>query len=283
MGQIALDALYDSLKVLGVSFLIYFLLSFFEDKLARLLEKKKGYGPVFGSLTGAIPQCGISVVASDLYSGGSITMGTLIAVYLSTSDEALPIILGNFSGLWYMGFALLAIKMVWGAFTGTLVDLVHHPSLSAEPSRPVSSCHKGCCGHEVEGEGPWHEHLLHPLVHSLKIFVYAFIINFLFNYLIFSIGGEDVLASFLAANRYLSPLYAVAVGLIPNCASSVVLSEVYLLKGIPFGALLSGLAVNAGLGPLYLLKNKSRWKDNLLIMAILIVSALILGYAFLWI
>jgi len=283
VGQIALDALLDSLKVLGVSFLVYFLLSFFEDKLARLLEKKKGYGPLLGSLSGSIPQCGISVVASDLYVKGSISMGTLVAVYLSTSDEALPIIFSSFGGKWYMAFVLLAIKMVGGALFGTLVDLIYRPTFTERGSIPVSVCHKGCCGHEVEGEGAFHEHFLHPLFHSLKIFLYAFIVNFLFNWLISYLGGEEALASFLSSNLYLSPLYALLVGLIPNCASSVVLSEVYLLGGIPFGALLTGLAVNAGLGPIYLFKSKKSWKEGVTVMLIVIASALIMGYAFLWI
>lgn len=290
VGQIALDALFDSLKILGVAFLVYFLLSFFEGKVAELLEKKKRFAPVMGSLTGSIPQCGISVVASDLFTKGHLTPGTLLAIYLATSDEALPILFTDFSGKWYMGFALLGAKIVGGAIFGTLLDLFW-PKGKAEVEEHLRTCegeetvHYGCCGHEVEGEdeGPWHEHLLHPLFHSLKIFVYAFVINFLFSWLVSAIGGEEVLASFLKSNLYLSPLYALAIGLIPNCASSVVLSEVYLLGGIPFGALVTGLSVNAGLGPLYLFKNKKTIKHGLIIMGLSIICSLIMGYSLIWV
>jgi hypothetical protein len=290
MGEIALDALYDSLKILGVAFVVYFLLSFFEGKVAELLEKKRKFAPLIGSLTGSIPQCGISVVASDLFTKGHLTPGTLLAIYLATSDEAMPILFGDFGGKWYMGFALLGVKMVGAAFFGTLFDLIYKKG-TIEVDEHLRECqgeetlHYGCCGHEVEGEkeSPWHEHLLHPLFHSFKIFVYAFIINFLFSWLVSAIGGETALASFLSSNLYLSPLYAIAIGLIPNCASSVVLSEVYILGGIPFGALVSGLAVNAGLGPLYLFKNKKTIKHGLIIMGVTIICALIMGYSFIWV
>jgi hypothetical protein len=289
LADIALDALYDSLKIFGLAFLFYFLLSFFENKIATLLEKKKKYGPVFGAVSGAIPQCGISVVASDLFTKEHITMGTLVAIYLACSDEALPIIFGDFSGKWYMGFALLGVKIVGGIFFGYLVDLLANRD-NDEVTNHLEHCegehdvHFGCCGHEVEGdESKLHEHLWHPLWHSFKIFLYAFVINFAFNWIVYAMGGETQLALFLSNNYYLSPLYALLVGLIPNCASSVVISEVYLLGGIPFGALVTGLCVNAGLGPLYLFKSKKNIKEAFIVMGVTIVAALILGYAFIWV
>jgi uncharacterized membrane protein YraQ (UPF0718 family) len=117
----------------------------------------------------------------------------------------------------------------------------------------------------------------------LKIFVYAFVISFAFGCLIEMVIGEENLQNFMEANRYLSPLYAVLVGLIPNCASSVIISELYLKGALPFGAMVAGLAVNAGLGPLYLFKNKKTLKEAFIIMVILIVAGLSLGYAFIWV
>jgi len=288
VGELALDTLYDSLKILAMAFAIYLLLSFFEEKIATLLEKNKKYGPLFGAVSGAIPQCGISVVGADLYTKRHLTMGTLIAIFIACSDEALPIFFGSFNNAkWYMVFPLLAIKIVGGALVGFLVDVINKKD-DEEVEEHLESCsgdvqcHHGCCGHEIEGEGPWHEHLVHPLLHSLKIFPYAYVISFLFCLLVVSVTPEKM-AEFLTSNYWVAPLYSVVIGLIPNCASSVLISDLYLSGALPFGALVSGLAVNAGLGPIYLFKGKANLKEAFLIMGILLVAALALGYAFIWV
>ncbi len=284
-----LDALFDSLKVFALALCFYVIFSFFEGKIAKFLEKRRKFGPLFGAFAGSVPQCGISIVSSDLFLEGHISMGMLIAIYLSTSDEALPILFSDFSNRWYVGFVTLLVKMVYAFLVGFLVDLIyrkrekeviHHISLCKEEENHE---HQGCCGHEVEGEASLHAHVLHPLLHSLKIFLYCFVFTFLFNSVIFAVGGEERVASFLSNQYYLSPIYAFLVGLIPSCASSVVLSECYLSSVLPFGALLTGLSVNAGLGPLYLWKKKERRKDALLISLIMAVSSLLLGYLFLFI
>ena len=154
---------------------------------------------------------------------------------------------------------------------------MHLRSCEGEPSS-----HIGCCGHEIEGEGPFlKEHLLHPFLHSLKIFLYSFLVSFLFGILVFYVGEESIL-SFLEGQRAITPLLALVVGLIPNCASSVLLSTLYVGGGLPFGALLAGLAMNAGLGPLYLLKDRTRWKEKGLVFIFQALGALALGYSFLW-
>ncbi len=289
VGELALETLFDSLKVLALALAIYVLLSFFEAKLAALLEKKKKWGPFFGSLVGAIPQCGMSVIASDLYLKRHLTMGTLIAIFLSTSDEAFPILLGDFSGKWYMAFLILGIKIVAGTLFGFLIDCVAKKNEKTVEEH-LDGCegekeiHHGCCGHEIEEEkeNKWHEHLVHPLLHSLKIFLYTYVISFLFGLLILGVGEESI-NSFLSSNRYFAPLAAILIGMIPNCASSVLLSNLYIAGALPFGALLSGLVMNAGLGPLYLFKSKSHLKEAFLIMGLLMLFAIILGYSFIWI
>lgn len=284
-----LDATIDSAKIFVLAFVFYFVFSFFEGKIARFLERRRKLGPLIGSLVGSVPQCGISVVGSDLYIDGHISMGTLLAIYLATSDEALPVLFSDFSGQWYIGFVLLIVKMILALSFGLALDGVYKKGVNEVESH-LRSCqeeesheHAGCCGHQVEGESPIHEHLLHPLLHSLKIFLYSFAITFLFNCLIYWCGGEETFASFLSSQRYLSPLYALLIGLIPSCASSVIVSEAYLAGAIPFGALLAGLSVNAGLGPLYLLKKKEKRKEAFFLLGLLALISLGVGYAFLFI
>lgn len=289
--DIALDSLFDSLKVFAFAFAIYVLLSFFEGKIAQLLEKKGRFAPVFGALCGTIPQCGISVVGSDLYIKRHLSLGTLLAIFIACSDEALPVLFGDVKGKWYMAFALIAIKVVAGMGIGFLADLLPTKD-KREVDEHLSHCegektvHYGCCGHEIEEEreSPWHEHLLHPLWHSFKIFVFAFAVSFFFGWIVSAVNSSDpnAFANFMTSNYWLSPLFSVAVGLIPNCVSSVMISELYIQGGLPFGALLAGLAVNAGLGPLYLFR-KGTVKEAFAIMGALIVLSLALGYAFMWV
>lgn len=290
VGELALDTLFDSLKVFAVAFILYLILSFFEDKIARLLESKKGIAPFFGSLAGAIPQCGISVVGADLYCKGHLTIGTLIAIFIACSDEALPILFGNWQGRWYVGFLVVGIKIVFAALVGFLVDLLATKSRDnvekhLEVCEGETTIHIGCCHHPIEkerDENPWHEHLLHPLLHSFKIFIYSYVISFAFGLLILGIGEENI-SSFLSQNYYLSPLFSTLIGLIPNCAASVIISNLYLDGFLPFGALLAGLSASAGLGPLYLLKNKKHIGKAFMILGLSFFFALILGYSFIWV
>lgn len=293
IGEIALDSLFDSLKVLGLAFVIYFTLSFFEGKIASLLERKKKAAPILGAAAGVIPQCGISVVASDLFSSDHITIGTVVAIFIACSDEALPIIFGDFEGRWYMAFALMGVKIVGGALIGVLIDLLFRKKNKAvehhlEECHEEHEIHKGCCGHEIheheeEKESFAHEHLIHPLIHSLKIFGYALVVSFLFGLFFEWLGTVTDLEEVLSSSYWFSPLIAILIGLIPNCASSVLISELYISGAVPFGALIAGLAVNAGLGPLYLLKDKKTFKKALVIEGLLIASAVALGYAFMWV
>jgi len=292
--DILLDSVLDSLKILGVAFVLYFALSFLEGKIASLLERRKKAAPLMGAVTGVIPQCGISVVASDLFSHDHITIGTVIAIFVACSDEAIPILFGDFSGRWYMAFALIGVKIIGGATIGILIDLLFR-NKNKEVEHHLEDCHeeheihKGCCGHEIhehhdeEHESFVHEHLLHPLVHSLKIFAYALIVSLAFGTFFAWLGTVTDLEAFLSSSYWFSPLFAIVIGLIPNCASSVLISELYISGTIPFGALISGLAVNAGLGPLYLLKNKNTFKKALAIEGMLILSAIVLGYLFMWV
>lgn len=288
MLDVFIDALLDSLKILAFVFVFHFVFSFIENKVVSILEGKKKLGPVIGSIFGLIPECGTSIVASSLFGHGHISIGTLVAVFLACSDEALPILFSSFSSTWYMAFVLVGLKLVIGMAVGLTVDLVF-ARLNNNIDEHLEECehdegiHHGCCGHEIEGdENKWKEHLLHPILHSLKVFGYVFVLNFIFGTIIYFVGEENI-SSFLLSNYALSPLLSTLVGMIPNCVSSVLISSLYIQGVLPFGALLSGLLMNAGLGLLMLFKNKGKRKQAFLVLAICLVTSLVFGYAFLYV
>lgn len=321
MLDVFLDALKDSAIILGFVFVMYELLSFFEPKLAKLLERNHKWSPVVGVSLGLIPQCGFSVLAADLYNKKHITIGTLVGVFIATSDEAIPIFVSSVTDPHkiLMVLPLIAIKFLVGLGVAYLLDFIFRKQI-AETQAHQDDCHCdetihfGCCGHAIDDENEHahehhdhdheheheHEHeehhekneedikkkkikvaldhhLVHPLVHSLKIFLYVFIINFIFGILFYKVG-EDKIMAFLSSNKYLAPLFSVIVGFIPNCASSVVLSELYLLDGITFGACVGGLCVNAGLGLFVLFKNVKQVKQNVIVTASLLITGLVVGY-----
>lgn len=267
MWHVIWHAILDSLHVLLFAFVLYFILSFFKSKISNLLKKHKKSSPIASSFVGLIPQCGISVMASDLYIRRHISMGCIIAVFFSCSDEALPIIFT--SGNYIYGILLLIIKFVGGFIIGYIVDLFIKRDL--EPIENNLTLEH--CAHKKK----MHHHVIHPLVHALNIFIYVLIVNLLFGIIIYYVGQDNII-SFLSDNEILSPLLCVLVGLIPNCASSVLISELFVIGGIPFGALLAGLCVNAGLGLIYLFKNKKSTKDLLYIFIILVSTSLLFGY-----
>ena len=314
MGHVLLHALEDSLIVLAFLVPINILIALFEPRLAGRIKLKGALAPLVGVTVGLFPQCGFSVVATDLYKKRHITIGTLLGVYLATSDEALPIFLA--SGEQAIDILpLLACKFLIGLIVGYTADAIFSKN-KKRVAEHIAECdhepevHFGCCGHEIENGEHEDEHdhsacdtpcgseieekrrerkqklkhyLLHPILHSAKIFVYILLINIVFGVLIHYIG-EDRIMSFLSANKYVAPLFAVIVGAIPNCASSVVISNLYLMGGLGFGAAVGGLLMNAGLGFAVLLKDRKNLKESLAIIggmfAVSIAFSYILSAAF---
>lgn len=308
IGEVFSDALVDSLIVLAILLPINFLIALSEPRLAGKIKLKGKAAPLIGVTVGLFPQCGFSVVATDLYQKRHITVGTLLGVYLATSDEALPVFLAAGEKAVDI-LPLLAFKFAIGLIVGYTADLIfsksrrkveeHRAECDHEPE-----IHLGCCGHSIEDKKEESEHdhsecaepcgeekelasknkkaklgqyLLHPLEHSCKIFLYILVINLIFGIIIYYVG-EDRLKDFLAANRYIAPLFAVVVGAIPNCASSVVISNLYLMGGLGFGATLGGLLMNAGIGFAVLFRNRKAWKENLAIFAVMFMVSLVFGY-----
>ena len=272
--DILLDSLKDSVLIFAFVFLFHVILSFIETPVSNFLIKRKKTSPIFGSLFGLIPQCGTSVIAADLYVKKYITVGTLIAVFLSCSDEALIVLISDWSTKSLAVFPLMGIKLAAGIIFGLLIDLIirHQHIEEVDHIEEEKECHT----HHHENT-PAHAHLIHPLIHSLKILAYVFVINLALG-LIIGFVGQNAFNSFMSTNKYLAPLFASIIGLIPNCASSVFVSELYLSGTLSFGALLAGLLVNSGLGIMILFKEYKSLKKTFIIMGVCFAIAVILGY-----
>lgn len=274
--EILLDALKDSALVFAFVLLIHVLLSFFENKLANFLAKRKKTGTLFGALFGLVPQCGTSVLGADLYIKKYISIGALVAIFLSCSDEAfIAILVSGKPDKMLMVLPLIGLKFAIGFVFGLLTDLLFRKKEEVEEPQEVideETCHK----HHVHNSKV-HLHLVHPLIHALEIFAYVLVINIALGFLIALIGEENF-ANFIQYNKYLAPLFASIVGLIPNCASSLLLAELFVGGSLSFGALLAGLLVNAGLGMMVLLRNRRSAKNIIWIVLICYLVAVASGY-----
>jgi len=267
-------SLLDSLKIFIFVFVLFFLISFIEKKINKVLSSNNKLTPLYGALFGLIPQCGISVEGSDLYLKRRITLGTLMAIFIACNDEAIFILLA--SDKFLSGVTLLVIKLILGFIFGFIIDLFITKKVrkKKDDEIDVDCCHHH---HHIKSDKKFVNQLLHSLSHALEIFIYVFIVNFIFGTLIHFIG-ENTLILFLEKNKYLSPLFSSIIGLIPNCSSSIVISELFVLNGISFGALLGGLTMNAGIGLIYLFKKKEQFKNSLFILISLFIISLVVGY-----
>jgi len=290
MIEIFNDALIDTLKMLPLLFIIYIVIEVIEYKyslkLKEKVEKAGNAGPAIGALVGAVPQCGFSVISSALYTQKLVTIGTLLAVYISTSDEAIPIILSE-PGKAKIIFPLILTKIVLALFAGYLVDLFYRKSnkkiLNHIDKFDHNECHHdhtvdetACCGHEL-GERPKVKNLLiHPLIHTIKIFVFIFLVTLLLNYAFWQIGDENISAFFLNRSIF-QPIFAALIGLIPNCAASVAIAELYLKGAISYGSTISGLSAGAGLGIIVLFKENNNSKNTLTILGLLLFFSIAAG------
>lgn len=272
--EIIFDALKDSLLVFAFVFLVHLIISYFENNLSNFLVRRKKTGPLFGSIFGLVPQCGTSVIGADLYLKKYISLGTLIAVFLSCSDEAFIALLASGSERTFMIVPLIGIKFVVGFIIGIVVDLVFRKQDINYVDKEIE--HHTCHVHDKENSY-LHQHLMHPLLHSLEIFLYVLVINLAIGFIIAGVG-EDNFKAFLDTNKYLTPLFACIIGLIPNCSSSLLLTELFVSNNLSFGALCGGLLVNSGLGMMVLIKNRRSWKNVFLILAICLFVALVSSY-----
>ncbi len=271
--------LTDTIKILPFLLIAYLIMEYIEHKTTKKTKeaiKKSGkFGPLIGSVLGAFPQCGFSVTATNLYAGRVITLGTLFAVYLSTSDEMLPILISEgVSGA--LIFKILGIKILIGIIAGFIIDLIVNKFYKnkIQDNNIESICEHDHCHCE---EGIWKS----ALKHTVNIFIFIFVITLILNGIIEYVG-EDTLYSLSTNNAVLSILIACLIGLIPNCASSVILTQLYLANVFSMPIMIGGLLVNAGVGLLVLFKVNHNQKENIKIVLCLyiigVLSATVLQY-----
>ena len=268
MLEVIEEALIDSFKLLPFLFITYLIMEYIEHKTSKkskeVIKKSGKFGPAIGSILGIFPQCGFSVSATNLYAARVITLGTLISVYLSTSDEMLPIFISEAVPISTI-FKILGMKLVIGMIAGFLIDFVLRKR--KEEERIIEICEEEHCEKNIA---------LSALKHTLNIFLFILIITIIINIAIHLIG-EETIAGFLQYNPILGPIVAGVIGLIPNCAASVILTQLYLQNVISAATMISGLLVGAGVGLAVLFKANKNMKSNLKIIALLYSIGVISG------
>ena len=281
MAEWAVDAVIDSIKTLPFLFIVFLFIELFEhfwaNKIKNFLKISKNQGPLLGSIAASIPQCGFSVVASALYSEKYITRGTIIAVYLATSDEAIPVLLMYPKFFKYI-IPLILIKLLIAIPVGYLIDKifknevledVHHEHHNEEEHV------EGCCRHDITLHRK-RDFLIHPAKHTVGIFIFILLITLFLNFVLSQLDIEN-LNIFKESFAFLAPLITAIFGLIPNCAVSVGLVLLFIKGTITFGAMMSGLMTSAGIGLLVLFKNNKNKKDTSFILLTLVIIGYITG------
>ena len=267
MQDVILDTIIDCLKIIPFLFLAFLIIEFFEHKLSHKAEntiKKAGkLGPLIGSLLGAIPQCGFSVLATNLYITRIISLGSLFAVYLSTSDEMLPILIAEKAPLNDI-LSLVIIKIIIGFIFGFIIDLIIRKE---NPKEHFDICEREHCDCQ-------HSIIISALKHTLKTLMFIFIVTFILN-IAFHYIGEDNIKHIFDKTNIFTPFITALIGLIPNCASSVILTELYISGILSLSSALAGLLSNSGVALLVLFKSNKNVKENLKIVTILYVISVI--------
>ena len=288
MLEIIEDTLIDAIKLLPFLFITYLIMEYIEHKMGHKTKhaiKKSGkWGPIIGSILGAFPQCGFSVSATNLYAGRVITLGTLIAVYLSTSDEMLPIFISEAVSPIII-LKILGIKIIIGIIAGIIIDLGLHViknKIMKNKENNITESEENDddeIGHICEED---HCHcnesgiLKSAIHHTLNILMFIIIITFIINTAVHFVG-EETIASWILNRPVIGPLIASLIGLIPNCAASVIITNMYLDKVISLGSMISGLLTGAGVGLAVLFKTNNKIKENIGILILLYAIGVISG------
>lgn len=294
MLEVIEDTIVDALKLLPFLYITYLIMEFIEHKMEKksknVIRKSGKWGPVLGSILGAFPQCGFSASATNLYAGRVITLGTLIAVYLSTSDEMLPIFISEAVSPIFI-LKILGIKVLIGMIAGIVVDV----SINLFKKREKNNTKDNNDNNKIEGnlENVYEEDIGHiceeehchcdkngiflsALKHTLNIFIYIILVTFIINVIVYFIG-EDTIASWILNKPIIGPIISSLIGLIPNCAASVIITNMYLEGVISLGSMIAGLLTGAGIGLAILFKTNKKLKENVGIMMIVYIIGVVVG------
>ncbi|MEE3392958.1 MAG: putative manganese transporter [Lachnospiraceae bacterium] len=276
ISDVLKDTCIDTLKLIPFLFVTYLAMEYLErkagDRPAEFVAKLGPLSPAAGALVGAVPQCGFSAVAASLFSGGVISAGTMIAVFLSTSDEMLPMFISEHLPVSKM-LSIIGIKALIGAVSGIALDLalrVIHRHFSDRHIHDL--CEKEHCGCEEEEEGGiFHAAFIHTLHITLFIFIISLVLGLLIQFM-----GADTLRRFTGDNPVIGVVICAIIGLIPNCAASVMITQVYLDGFLNPGQMMAGLLVSAGVGLLVLFRTNRHDKENV------IITLILLGFGIFW-
>lgn len=274
MKDIIIDTLIDSVKLIPFLFITFLLMEYLEHKMTnknkKIIKKAGKYGPFIGSILGAFPQCGFSVAATNLYATRIISLGTLIAIYLSTSDEMLPILLSEKASLSLI-IEIIVIKVIVGMFFGFIIDLfMKQKKVTNHEIKDFCHDHHCDCEHSI---------LKSTLKHTLNIIIFIFLITFVLN-IGFDYLGEDKLAKLFMKDSFFGPFLSSLIGLIPNCGASVVITELYLNNTISFASTISGLLTGSGVAFLILFKVNQSPKENIKILSLVYFIGVLVGLLF---
>lgn len=277
MLEIIEDTLIDAIKLLPFLFITYLIMEYIEHKMGEksknAIKKSGKLGPIIGSILGIFPQCGFSVSATNLYAGRVITLGTLIAVYLSTSDEMLPIFISEAVAPIVI-LKILGIKLIIGLIAGILIDiaikLFYKNNETNKQNEIKHICEEEHCHCDEKGI------LKSSIKHTLNIFLFIILITFIINIIVNAVGEEQI-ASWLLNKPIIGPIVSSLIGLIPNCAASVIITNMYLQNVISLGSMISGLLTGAGVGLAVLFKTNNKLKENIKIMILLYSIGVISG------
>ena len=269
MKDIIIDTLIDTLKLVPFLFIAFLLIELFEHKFSKksikVVESSGKYGPILGSFLGIIPQCGFSVMATNLYVTRLITLGTLISIYLSTSDEMLPILISE-KAEFSLIIKILLIKLFIGMLVGFIIDKIFKVK-KEKKTYDICEEEHGHCKESI---------IISSLKHTLNIVVFILLINFILN-ICFNYLGQDYLSKILLKDSFFGPFISSLIGLIPNCGASVMLTELYINNAINFGSLISGLLTGSGIAIMILFKTNKHFLENLKVIGILYIVGVLSG------
>lgn len=269
MKEVFFDTVKDSLKLIPFLFVVFLIMEYIEHKMSskskQIIQKSGKLGPLIGAFVGVLPQCGFSVAATNLYAARIISVGTLVSVYLSTSDEMLPILISEKANLSLI-LKAIGLKILIGIVSGFIIDFILRKKEKENIHKICENDHCSCKDGIIKAS----------IHHTLNIFIFIIVASFFLNMLIFYVGKENIGNIFLKDSFY-SPFISSLIGLIPNCGASVIITELYVNNAISFASLIAGLLTGSGVALLVLFKENKNIKQNILILCTMYGIGAIMG------